>query len=483
MSPMATVTIGAKRTQEYVLSVLSCFNRGADQVELVALGDCIGRAAEVARSVKQEFGARMGDASISELRRGERRFTAARMKVGFSPERAVATAYPADDFVRFPIYHLLFDHLLASEGSLVLGDPAIGARLLEVRASDCGLECTPGEDLLQLMSRSTSDSDKKMATPLDRLTSALYRSGFVLSDRWAETAAKLESHDDVVLGLDTNILLDCVVTQQLLDSLAFSCQADCSPSWILLVVPNTVMHELEQAVNARDERGLLSEIGRKGYRALQEILELDQSRDLRGVSLLIVGDVDPVLDARVELRALREDFKRANAKERIQFSRKESVGDALIRDQFRSFLRQVSFHKSAYFLTADKSNSALAQAEGLHSLYFAPAYSRRTIGRGEILRPPQVEFGDERLSLNIPFGKLLYELAVQFGSVVVGARSTSIRLDCDLRGESLEHWSHRDLRIQLPDLRRLLELYKNGARVPLAQAESAWLAEYRRAAA
>ncbi len=481
MDQTPAVTVGAKRTMEYVLSCLSLFNRGAEELDLVSVGDCISKAAEVYRILSAGFGTTLADADIGPLCSGESVFTCSSFHLrpgGSASDAADPQSLPAGDgqFVSFPVYQLLLDHLLATQGQIVVGTSQ-GRSLLRITPAPGGFNCRGGEDLDGVSGGTSPEEQKKR--PRDLVTEALYRTGFLFSERWRELAGRLGQYDDVVLGLDTNILYGCVVTQQILDSLNFTCRSNASPNWILLVVPSTVMHELEQAANSRGEKGELSDIGRMGYRALQEILELDLAKDLRGVSLLITGETDPVLDTRVELRGLRDDVKRAVPS--VRFSPKGSFGDTLIREQFKGFLRQLSFHKGAFFLTGDKSNSALGQAEGLHSLYVPPANGRRSITSGADLVPPQIRYDEKHLPMSLPVGKLIYELAVQFGSIFLSWNGSSIQVRCDSRGDSLEHWLQRELVIDPLDLRKLFALYQPSARVSLEQAEATWNKENKMA--
>jgi DNA-binding protein len=475
MTRKAVVMVGAKRTREYALSCLSLFNRGVDEIDLVGISDSISKAAEVARMVTADFGGEPASADVSQLRRKDAQMTRStfRIRLGkpIPPPATRNGANGLSGFVSFSTYHLLIDYLLAQEGSLQLGVEA-NPRLLRITPTESGFECSPDESVTSFANQRGQEDWKRGDEMASSVMEALYRTGFVFSQRWEQIASKLGQHDDIVLGLDTNILFNCVITQQLLDALTFTCPPGAAPNWILLVVPNTVMHEIEQAANSRNERGQLSRVGRMGYRALEEILELDQSKDIRGISLLIVGETDPVLDARVEIRGLREDFKRnAPPGPAGRFSPKMSVGDTIIRDQFKAFLRQLNFHKGTFFLTADKSNSALGQAEGLHSIYCPPAYWRNTLQSSNALRPPEVEYDGERLAMSIPLGKLLYEMAVQFGSIFVSANGDSVRLDCDTRGDSLEQWMSRGLRIARQDLAKLTARYQS-ARIPLGMAEA-----------
>jgi hypothetical protein len=320
-----------------------------------------------------------------------------------------------------------------------------------------------------------SKKEDKYFAILDDLTAAFYRCGLVLSRDWEKLAGKLSQFDDIILGVDTNILLDCALTAHLLDSFALVSPENYihTPNWLLLVIPNAVMHEVEQQANSRDERGALIYWGRRGYRALEEILELDRSRDLAGLSLLLVGEANPTLDTRIELQGIREDFKKTVAPP-VQrgLYQKSSTGDTIIRDQFKSFLRQIGFHKGIFFLTGDKSNAALAEAEGLHSIYYAPP-SWHILLEGRI-SPPTLQYQPELITISVPFSKLIYELAVQFGVIQLSWEGGKIDIKCDDRGESLDPWINRDLIIRDRDLESLLQNYNAVGKFSLSYIDKEW---------
>jgi hypothetical protein len=81
-----------------------------------------------------------------------------------------------------------------------------------------------------------------------------------------------------------------------------------TPNWVLLVVPATVMYELEEAANIRFENGNLKYEGRMAFRALQEIIELTNNIDIPGVSLLIIGEADLNLEVKTTSRRINENL-------------------------------------------------------------------------------------------------------------------------------------------------------------------------------
>lgn len=477
------VTVGAKRTLEYVADCLVRFNRGITELTLKSLGKNISKGVEVSQILKEYFDVQIVSTNIGQTAEGGSNKAGALsfIQVGLRCEnepggKADYTLGP-ESYIEFPVYHLLLDLVLAKERRLDIvanvrtehtaasvHKPSsqatrVETRVLVISSRDGGFKWTADEALLQLVRRKAG----KEREILGDLAGALYRCGLLLSDDWEETARELSKFDDIVLGVDTNLLYDCVITQQLLDGFALTSHRSYfyTPNWLLIVIPSAVMHELEQSANSRDQYGSLTFEGRKGYRALQEIIELDQSKDLMGVSLLIAGEANPILDTREELRGLRKEYVGLEKRPKL------SAGDTIIRDQFKNFLRQVDFHKGAYFITGDKTNAALAQAEGLHSLYYklAPWYD---------LIQQKGEGGASAL-ISVPFGKLIYELVVQYGHIRVGWSTNEISLECDSKGEDLDHWLNRDLQIaDRRDLGKLLQVYDISGKFYLSKVCRAW---------
>src|SRR5207245_6591734 len=82
--------------------------------------------------------------------------------------------------------------------------------------------------------------------------------------------------------------------------------------------------------------------------------------------------------------------------------------DPIFADQCQSFRRGIDFRKGVVFLTMDKTNASLAAAEGLSSLRVQ--YPPR-LRKGQELTMPREE--------SILLARLVYELAVEFGTVRV----------------------------------------------------------------
>ena len=403
---VSVVDVCGKRTRDYLVECLSRFNRGVETVRLRAIGGNISKAVEVAHILQTHFGITSDAIDLNPVELYDLKRPCLTLSLRYdepSGGRSKGERVHAEDlleegaFATYPLHHLLFDAILDSTSSLQVSTYD-QSPLLSITREGSSLACEAFLDARQI-------------EPLRNLAAAYYRSGMLLSPVWESVARHLSRFDDVILGLDTVMLHDAVISEQLLNALSLIDPREYvhTPNWLLLVIPSTVMHELEHAANVRDKRGFLMPSGRMGYRALQEILELDQSADLPGVSITIAGGAIPMLDTRAELRGLRQDFARFNQDENgygHSGYRKLSSGDMIIRDQFKHFLRQIDFHKGVFFLTADKSNAALAKTEGLHSIYFKKPSPHSALGT---VRPVKIEFtpGPDRMELAVPLGKLI----------------------------------------------------------------------------
>ncbi len=250
---------------------------------------------------------------------------------------------------------------------------------------------------------------------LDWLDGALLRAGMVEPVGLTAVARRLAEYEDIVLGVDTNLLYAAVLGEHLLEEFH---RIHARPyketvNWILLVIPGVVMKELENAANQK-KGGHLTHAGRMGYRALQEITALKRTEAFQGMSVLVVGQTNPE-----QLRLSPDGLTILNA-------------DSMIRDQFKTFLRGIEFRKGIFFLTMDKTNASMAAAEGLSAL--------------RIQHPRRLHKGDE---VEIPkeeavlLARVVYELAVEFGKVRVAWNDGGAH-HLDLEGEwtwkSMEHW-------------------------------------------
>ena len=460
------IDVFGKRTLEYVFEVLAKFNRGISTLTLRSLGGSISKGVEIARILKNEFGISIENNKIETLKinveekNSQYYLDTACLKITLKSNQSQTQKelseykFPMSEFIDFPIYHLLFDWLLGENKELHIFTYN-DRPLISVIERD-------GE--IKYRKNSANQMNDKISSDIG---DAFYRGGLLLPNNWQKIAKKLSEFDDVLLGIDTNILYNCTISEHLIPAILLINTKNYvnTPNWILLVVPSAVMHEIEESANIRS-KGFLQLEGRMGFRALQEIIELGQSTDISGVSLVIVGEANPILDTRVEIQGLRKDFfkreklKSRGSQEKVDISRlyrsmKTSSGDMIIRDQFKAFLKQINFHKGIYFLTADKSNTALARTEGLHPIYFPFPFD--FFKNHSEISPYSIETKNgEKLTINVPLGKLIYEMAVQFGTIKIKWNNKEITVQCDTHGETLDYWICRNLKIGKEDFNKLL---------------------------
>ena len=250
---------------------------------------------------------------------------------------------------------------------------------------------------------------------LDWVNSALLRAGVVEPQGLHSIARHLAEAEDMILGVDTNLLPVSIVSEHLMEAFhrIHARPYRESVNWILIVIPGVVMKELENAANQK-KAGHLTHAGRMGYRALQEITTLKRTESFQGLSVLVVGETNPE-----QLRLSADGMTIVNA-------------DSMIRDQFKAFLRGVEFRTGVYFLTMDKTNASLAAAEGLNVVRILHP---RPLHKGQDLTLPPEE--------PILLAKVLYELAVEFGTVRAAWTEGGAH-HLDLEGawtwKSMEHW-------------------------------------------
>jgi len=257
---------------------------------------------------------------------------------------------------------------------------------------------------------------------LNNLTSAMTRSGLIEPYDMDKVAKKLAINKDLILGLDTNLLYNCIISEHLLGALDDMNPYSYSkiPKWILFAVPGVVMKEIENAANHKS-KGRLTHIGRIGFRALQELHTLQENKVNSGYTVLVVGKTNPS-----QLRYAGEE------------STKLQNADSLIRDQFRTFVQEIDLRKGVYFLTMDKTNSSLGEAEGLNAI--------------RVQHPKMLKNGYQLKQSNgntVLLGRILYELAVEFGIIEITwkehGRYHFLELDAGWQWKNMGHWENWQL--------------------------------------
>lgn len=99
--------------------------------------------------------------------------------------------------------------------------------------------------ILSSNGRKTSTTRKTEKRKKSKLQDTFIRAGIAKHSNLGRVMERLREYDDVILGIDTNVLLDCVVTSVLIEKLF----AEDFPNWILFVIPKITMAELENKAN------------------------------------------------------------------------------------------------------------------------------------------------------------------------------------------------------------------------------------------
>lgn len=259
--------------------------------------------------------------------------------------------------------------------------------------------------------------DDNKAEERNHVRDAFLRSGIAEHRNINEVMAELRNQDDVVLGVDGNILRDCTITSTLLDKI----YEETYPNWILVGIPRLVMSGMESAAKQEFTDGSHPRVGwptyrgRIGQRALQEVMDLRKKNpDRPGLAMMTIGELQH------EAKELQsEDWKI----------------DALIRDQFKQFLDNIGFHKGTFFLSQNRVNVMMSGTEGGDALYLEkPGFNELKEGSDEISA----------------FTMLIYELCLQFGSIRISPQDDTelmLELNAYWPGKQVADWEHSRLSV------------------------------------
>jgi hypothetical protein len=292
------------------------------------------------------------------------------------------------------------------DGSELVGSDDLAALIEELVSADDGSLVLEGslldhmiDDYHQVLQFSRDDEEISFEFAIDwpdnfpsgekaeernRTRDACLRSGVASHPNLDQVMEVLRAQDDVVIGVDGDILKDCIMTSTLLKEI----YAETYPNWILIGIPRLVMNEIERSAKETFSEGGHPRVGwptyegRIGQRGLQEVMDIrEKNPDRPGLAMMTIGD-------------LQRDWG--------EVEREEWKVDALIRDQFSEFLDDIGFHKGTFFLSENRVNVMMSGTEGSDALYLQkPEFE--AIRQGSV---PIDEFSD-----------LVYELCLQFGSI------------------------------------------------------------------
>jgi hypothetical protein len=261
--------------------------------------------------------------------------------------------------------------------------------------------------------------EDKESTQRSRITDTFLRAGITSHPNLDDVMRRLRDHDDVIIGIDSNVLWDCLFTSYLLEEI----YAEPFPNWILIAVPRLVMAETENAANSKIDGGNHPRVGwpsykgRVGHRALQEAMMIRQADPNRpGLAMMSVGDVNGGTGA-----VNRDNW-------RI---------DALIRNQFQGFLDDINFHKGTFFLSQDRVNVMMSGTEGSQGLYLQkPGFETLRTGSTSLTG----------------LTRLVFELCLQFGEVTLEGEERKLSMEVFWPGKQVSDW--RDSRLNISEIRR-----------------------------
>lgn len=262
-------------------------------------------------------------------------------------------------------------------------------------------------------------SDDHRSEERSRTQDSFLRAGLARHSNLDSVMEKLRMQDDVIIGIDTNVLWDCILTSILLDEI----YKEEFPNWILVAVPRLVMAETENAANNtfggdHPRSGGPVYHGRIGQRALQEVMDIrEPDPDRRGLSMITVGEME----------------------QGAQVDRSNWKLDSLIRNQFQQFLEDISFHKGTFFLSQDRVNVMMSGTEGADGLY--------------LQKPDIDEFRSDTVSTE-KLTRLLYELCLQFGEILVKSPSGEelIELSIFWSGKQVSDWREGKMKVESMDI-------------------------------
>ena len=473
------VAVYGKRIIEVVYHCLAKMNNGHRTVNLRGYGGNVPRAIEVAQILRETFEVEVSNETLGKCQFYRKDLEIPSISIILKWRRPkVKTPAPVHAgwrFIQFGVYQLLFDWLLSTGGKLgfyaadprrnggkkvkVLSIEKKGGQYKIVNHKIAGLHNVRNNYYSSSGQRSRQDEiELRRARHIGSKTNdALVRSGLVMPENWMQIADRLSQHDDVVLGLDTNVITKCTVTEHILPAISLV-EKDSyihTPNWLLFMVPAIALYEVEFAAGNR-ERGKLTSLGRMGYRGLQEILQIRRNIDVPGITLL-TPPADNFESMAVELDMSKRLEYMVNQQES---GKKLKCGgqDMALRNQIRKFIKDLHFNKGTYFLTADKTAAALSQIEGLN-----PIYVKYGKPLGEIIVNSQSEKPAIGRTRSVPIASLIYELAITFDQLVIegsiGSKRVQMELNCDTRTDSLSNWVHKKLLCRGTELKSLIALY------------------------
>ena len=411
----------------YILSVFSFFLSGENEVLLRSHGSLNGKMADITYLVSQTmlpYSFEVGfENSIAEVEYGHKasaltaslklqKAKAKEFELGVTPSEHVSIDVTELDLCQLEV--LL--NLIRKNGveRLQLSSEIEGEEI-PIAQIDLAKHRVVISDELLMAKKKEDRRTKVLFDSRGPLVNALTRAAVLKPDigRLERCRMLLAQWDDVIFGLDTNLFYTATITAFLLDTFLKIPSDDFidSPDWMTFVVSHVTMGEIEN----RAGRSKNPVDRRESLRAIQEMMIINRSKDLEGISMFVAGNIPPEID----------------------FTKPEttSIRDNIIREHFRAFLKNLDFYKGCYFVTQDFNNATLAETEGIVALY---------------IKKPNLDRTEYKL-LNadkLNASEVIYELSVAFSPLKLKAGELEIQIESDWDGKTLEDWEEWKIKIE-----------------------------------
>ena len=495
------VYVGAQPLRLSVLKSICLLSSGHKEISLIGVGQGISQAFECAHRLSRFPGVDVGEASMRLMSRQPRNIELTCVDIPIAYDGSCTNKKDSWDIgppdvagmfaLPFPATEMLLQDVLARTEQITV-------KLDDSISFDVYRDSSAGFRIKSNCWKNTRKTDQ-------RFGNSLLKAGVVMSPDWQSVSDALGEYDDVILGVDTNILYNSVITRQLIDGFILNSPVShrMTPNWVLIVIPQAAVSELEYAANHRDAKGRLTPAGRQAFHALGEIFQM-HTLDIAGLGIIICGELDASWEIcsgigllRRDICDLRNDFMRLKADEVEAFNKnqdfriflekrfkKMSMSDASIRVQFREYLRNTQFSKGAYFITSDRVNHGLARTESMYSLYYDNDVHRKckkalesNVGLGAHELPDVTIDGEKRpICIRVTLARLLYDLATEYGEMKISwtdeGQDQSINMSTDRRGE-LDDWIDNVFHVRG---REVIEQLRDGkyAGLPISKMIKLW---------
>lgn len=501
------IYIGAQPLRTSILKSICLFNAGHDEITLLGIGQNISNVFECAYNLGNFPGVTVGNAVLQTMKRCDVdgslneseaiEFTCVEIPIsydGSGESKSEWTPSESDDIGGYSVVPLPAIEMLMSD--ILCEESVINVEFYDQYEEKATIALNfLRDDTVGFRIKSTCWKHNYRLP--NGFVSSLIRTGMLMSPNWREISDDLSRYDDIILGVDTNILYDCVLTRQLIEGFVLNSPKSHrrTPNWILVVIPQIVMQELEFSANSRyDQDGKLTRQGRLSLRALAEIFQM-HTLDIIGLSVIVSGDADQTVSLhkglhkeierlRSDMNEIRNDFMALIPEGKgKQFNRMRynDNGDSIIRDQLKNFLSTTRFNKGVHFITADRINYEMSRTESLTASYYSKPVAKkckRSIesqdGLSATLIPVSIDGNNRDICIRVNLSRVLYELATEYGELKISwgdkDEDKELIIRTDERG-NLDDWVDDVFYVETGKVKRLLDQHSG---IPIDKMIKIW---------